>query len=570
MFFVKPADLKILFVIALIFGLLACSSDTKKTNENNQRPNVLIIVADDLGFSDVGCFGGNIETPSIDAIAKEGIMFSNFHVLPTCSPTRSALLTGNDNHVAGLGVMSETMYPALEQLNLPGYAGYLSDEVITLPEVLKDHGYHTYMTGKWHLGEGPGKDPYDRGFEETFILGTGGGSHWNDKKPLSLEQHMEYFRNGRVVEPPADFYSTHNYTDSMLHFIESNRKDGKPFFGYLSYTAVHDPLHAPAEWIARYKGKFDMGWDSLWSLRLNNLKQLGIIPENYFPETKNPSIPKWSSLPEERKKELARDMEVYAAMLSYMDSCIGRVFDYLKENGLYDNTMVVFMSDNGANGADAHGYPGNEDGKYLSTFNNQLGNRGLQNSYVEQGSGWAQASSSPFRFFKSFASEGGIRAPLIIKMPKGSNAAAGRKNSFLHVTDLMPTILEIAGATYPDKRNNIPLHAMVGKSILPVVSGQTDEIHVETGMGWELFEMKAYTKNGWKVLRLPVPFGSGEWELYNLKEDPAETQNLSKQYPSKRDSLVAEWQVYAQQNKVHDHRGHFDSIYRRNYNVDGE
>jgi arylsulfatase len=381
---------------------------------------------------------------------------------------------------------------------------------------------------------------------------------------------MEYFRNGKSVEPPADFYSTHNYTDSMLRFIEKNRKDGKPFFGYLSYTAVHDPLHAPAEWIARYKGKFDMGWDSLWSLRLSNLKQLDIIPTNYNPETKNPNIPKWSSLPEAKRKELARDMEVYAAMLSYMDSCIGRVFDYLEENGLYENTMVIFMSDNGANGADAHGYPGNEDGKYLSTFNNQLDNRGLQNSYVEQGAGWAQASSSPFRFFKSFTTEGGIRAPLIVKMPKGYNAANGRKNSFLHVTDIMPTILELTGATYPEKRNNIPLHSLVGKSILPLFSGQADEIHVESGMGWELFEMKAYTKNGWKVLRLPVPFGSGEWELYNLKEDPAETKNLGKEFPAKMDSLVADWQAYAQQNKVYDHRGHFDSMYRRNYNVDKE
>jgi arylsulfatase A-like enzyme len=563
-------NFKIFAIAACFMAWCGCTSGTEKNTGETQSPNFLIIVADDLGFSDVGCFGGNIETPHIDGLGKEGLMFSNFHVLPTCSPTRSALLTGNDNHVAGLGIMSETNYAALEQLNLPGYAGYLSNEVTTIPEVLKEEGYHTYMTGKWHLGEGQGRDPHDRGFEETFILGTGGGSHWNDKKPLSLEQHMEYFRNGQIVEPPADFYSTHNYTDSMLQFIEKNREDGKPFFGYLSYTAVHDPLHAPESWIARYKGKFDMGWDSLWSLRLSNLKQIGIMPANYFPDSKNSTIPKWSSLPEARKKELARDMEVYAAMLSYMDSCIGRVLDYLKEKQLYDNTMVIFISDNGANGADAHGYPGNEDGKYLSTFNNELENRGLKNSYVEQGAGWAQASSSPYRFFKSFATEGGIRAPLIVKMPKGYASGTGWNKGFLHVTDIMPTILEITGATYPSQRNGIPLHALVGKSMMPVIEGQTDELHKDTGMGWELFEMKAYYKNGWKVLRLPVPFGTGEWELYNLMEDPAETINLSKQYPEKRDSLVADWKGYAQQNKLHDHQGHFDSLYRRNYNVDGE
>lgn len=561
--------------MALLAGtfLYSCKNESDKPSQATaagKKPNVLIIVGDDLGYSDVASFGGNIATPTLDALSNEGVRFSNFHVLPTCSPTRSALLTGNDNHVAGMGVMEETIYPALDALQLPGYAGYLSNQVTTIPEVLSQAGYHTYMTGKWHLGEGEGKDPHDRGFEETFILGTGGGSHWDDRKALAPPQHMEYTRNGKVVDPPADFYSSKNYTDSMLQFIDRNKKDGKPFFGFLSYTAVHDPLHAPAPYIAKYKGRFDMGWDSLWTLRLKNLQQLGVVSKDLNKFSKNPSIPQWKSLPKEQQQEFARDMEVYAGMLDYMDSCIGEVFNYLKKEGMYDNTMIIFMSDNGANGANAHGYPGNEDGKYLATFDNKLENRGLQNSFVEQGPGWAQASSAPFRYFKSFTTEGGIRAPLIVKMP-GTMQQAGQWNrSFFHVTDIMPTILELAGVSYPAKRNEVDLHPLIGKSMLPVLQGKAEAIHTEDGMGWELFEMKAYIKGNWKILRLPKPFGTGEWQLFDIEKDPAETTDLSAQYQSTKDSLIGMWNEYAKANALHDHNGHFDSIYRRNYNVDKE
>ncbi len=342
-----------------------------------RKPNILIIVADDMGFSDVDCFGGNIQTPVIDNIAAEGIRFSNFHVQPTCSPTRSSLLTGNDNHVAGLGIMEEVNYPELARQNLPGYSGHLSPKVVTLPQLLRGNNYHTYMVGKWHLGEGVGLDPSDKGFEETFILGTGGGSHFNDKKALSPLQHMDYTRNGKPVELPEDFYSTRNYTDSLLAFITKSKSDNKPFFAYLSYTAVHDPLHAPQEYIDKYKGKFDMGYDSLYTIRTNNLKALGIVPQDVV-GMKNPMIPKWSTLPRGKQQELARDMEVYAGMLEYMDMSIGRVMDSLKKYNLYNNTMIIFMSDNGANGAMATAYPGNDDGKYLSTFDNSHDNRGLK------------------------------------------------------------------------------------------------------------------------------------------------------------------------------------------------
>lgn len=555
----------ILVLVVSATILFSCVPENKTNERAVGKPNILLIVADDLGYSDIASFGGNIHTPVISNLAKEGISFSNFHVQPTCSPTRSSLLTGNDNHVAGIGIMSEMEYPELTALNLPGYQGALSKQVVTIPEVLRSYGYHTYMVGKWHLGEAPGQDPYNRGFEESYILGTGGGSHWNDKRALSPLQHMEYTRNGKPVDLPEDFYSSKNYTDSIISFIDKNKADNKPFFTYLSYTAVHDPLHVPKDYIAKYKGKFDAGWDSLWLERLENLKALGIVSKEVNKFSKNPQIPAWESLPQPIKDGFARDMEVYAGMLEYLDMSIGLVFDYLKQEGKYDNTLIIFMSDNGANGAMATLYPGNEDGKYLSTFDNSLDNRGLKNSYIETGAGWAQASSSPYRYFKSFASEGGIKVPLIIKMPGNAINAGQWNNGFIHVTDIMPTILEIAKAKYPDDYKGNTIHPLIGESILPVLKGDSVTVHTNDGFGWELFEMKAYIKGDWKLLRLPQPFGTGGWELYNLKNDPAETTDLSVQYPEIKTQLIEEWNKYSQHNEVYDHKGHFDELYRKNY-----
>jgi arylsulfatase len=561
----KFKNLVLALVVVFAATNFGCNQSNQKKEIAGEKPNILLIVADDLGYSDISPFGGNINTPVISGLAQEGISFSRFYVQPTCSPTRSSLLTGNDNHVAGIGIMSEMEYPELTALNLPGYQGSLSKQVVTIPEVLRETGYHTYMVGKWHLGEGQGQDPFDRGFEESFILGAGGGSHWNDKKALSPLQHMDYTRNGKPMELPDDFYSSKNYTDSLISFIEKNKADNKPFFTYLSYTAVHDPLHVPKEYIDKYKGKFNMGWDSLWVERLENLKALGIVSKEVNKFSKNPQIPAWESLPQDIKNGFARDMEVYAGMLEYLDMSIGRVFDYLKKEGMYDNTLIIFMSDNGANGAMATLYPGNEDGKYLSTFDNSLDNRGLKNSYIETGAGWAQASSSPFRFFKSFASEGGIKVPMIIKMP-GNTLNAGQLNhGFIHVTDIMPTILEITNAQYPEKFNENEIHPLIGESIMPVLKGDSVTVHTNDGFGWELFEMKAYIKGNWKLLRLPQPFATGSWELYDLKNDPAETTDLSAQYPEIKAQLIEEWNKYAQHNEVYDHKGHFDALYRKNY-----
>lgn len=552
-----------LFALVLIFTCNSCQQkDETKKEETSSKPNIILIVADDLGFSDIGPFGGDIQTPILDKFAKESMLFSDFHVLPTCSPTRSVLLTGKDNHIAGLGIMGEASYPELK--GLPGYTGHLSNQVITLPEILQSNGYHTYMAGKWHLGEKDGQTPADRGFEESFALLQGGGSHYSDQKPLSPPQVMDYRVNGKkVLALPADFYSAKNYTDTLISYIDKNKADHKPFFMYASYTTPHDPLQAPKAYIEKYKGKFDMGWDSLRTLRLNNLKALGIIPKevNDFAPS---GIPKWESLNAQQKKEFARDMEVYAAMVDYLDMSIGRIIDYLKKEGLYDNSMILFMSDNGANGVMATTYPGNGDGKYLSSFDNSLDNRGLPNSFIEMGPGWAQASSAPFRLFKSFTSEGGIKAPLIIKLPTAEKKNEGQWNkSFIHVSDIMPTVLALAGATYPKEIKGKPVKQPIGKSILPILKGERTAIHSNEGMGWELFERKAYIKGKWKILRLAKPFGTGSWQLYNIEKDPGEINDLSQQFPAKKDSLISDWKKYAKENDVVDHKGYYDLLFEK-------
>jgi arylsulfatase len=274
---------------------------------------------------------------------------------------------------------------------------------------------------------------------------------------------------------------------------------------------------------------------------------------------------KWEVLSADEKRMHARDMEVYAAMVEYMDMSIGRLFDYLKANALYDKTLVVFFSDNGANGANARSYPGNADGGYLATFNNELENRGLPNSFVEMGPGWAQASSAPFRLFKSFTTQGGIKSPLIIKLPGDMVAGGAWSHSFLHVTDILPTFFEASGVTYPKALHGRSLRQPIGTSIMPVLSSTSQSIRGRGGVGYELFEMKAYIQGDWKLLRLPEPFGTGEWQLYNLAEDPGEIHDLSNEFPDVKAAMIESWKQYAERNEVHDHKGRFDALYRKVY-----
>jgi len=546
-----------LTAFGLILLILLFASGCENSNKGAQvqtpaeRPNILIIVADDMGYSDIGAFGGEIGTPTLDDLADDALRLTNFHVLPSCSPTRSVLLSGMDNHLAGIGTMGEFKTPEMD--GYPGYAGYLNFEVAALPELLRAGGYHTYMAGKWHLGDEPETRPHARGFEETFALMPGGGSHWSDRRPLSPPQTMIYSRNGQNVESlPEDFYSTQYYTDVLLDFLEDDHGDGSPFFAYLSYTAAHDPLHAPKEYIDKYRGTYDSGWDKLRQQRLQALKDLGIVPAVADPYPRIDSVAAWSEMSNEERANAARDMEVYAAMLDYMDEQILRVFDYLKETGKYDNTMILFFSDNGANGALPMAYPGQTE-EFLNTFDNSLDNRGLVNSYIEMGPGWAQASMSPGRMFKAFTSEGGIRSPLIVKLPGTMTNAGSMSNEFVHVRDIMPTILDIADVSHPKEFEGRAVRPMQGQSVLGFIAGEAITPYAGAAqVGYELFGLKGYFDGDWKILMMPPPFASGEWELYKIADDPAELNNLSSEYPEKVEDMVKKWEQYKDNNAVLD------------------
>ncbi len=536
-------------LFALAVTMVGCASADEEAPAEASRPNILVILVDDMGYSDIGPFGGEVDTPTLDALASEGLMLTNFHVLPTCSPTRSVLLSGTDNHVAGLGTMNELRTPEME--GIPGYAGYLNFEVATLPEVLGSAGYHTYMVGKWHLGDDEETSPYARGFEETFILVDGGGSHWSDKRSLVPGPDMTYQRNGVVVESlPDDFYSTRNYTDQLLEWMDEDRGDGRPFFAYLSYTAPHDPLQAPQEYIDKYKGTYDEGWDVLRERRLEGLKALGIVPSSAIAFPRLPTVEVWADLPEEERQASARDMEVYAAMIDYIDGQLARVFDHLRETGQYDNTLVVFMSDNGANGLPVTAYPGQTD-EYVQAFDNSLENRGRPGSAIDMGPGWAQASMSPSRMFKAFPSEGGVRVPLLVKLPGEATNAGTMNHSFFHVRDIMPTLLDAAGVAAVaeiDGRTVVPMH---GQSVLDLFAGATETAYDGADqVGTELFGMMSYVSGDWKILRMPVPVGTGEWELHDLSEDPAELNDLSATHPERLAELVALWEQYKADNGV--------------------
>lgn len=549
--------LRVLVLAVATLSMMGCDQKPQPSDEaasvKSKRPNILLIVADDMGYTDIGSFGSEIATPTLDSLAEEGLQLTNFHVLPTCSPSRSVLLSGVDNHKAGLGTMGEMTTPEMD--GVPGYEGYLNFDVATLPETLKAEGYHTYMVGKWHLGHDAKTSPYARGFEETFILVPGGGSHWNDRKPVTpaADQVMIYQRNGKPVDSlPEDFYSTKNYTDSVLQWMDKNKGDDKPFFAYLAYTAPHDPLHAPKEYIDKYKGMYDGGWDELREKRFQALKDLGILDKDTKPFPRLSSVKAWNELPSDEQKSAARDMEVYAAMIDYLDEQVLRMFDHLKETGEYDNTMIIFISDNGANGNPAAAYPGQTE-EYMNSFDNSLENRGLPNSLIDPGPGWAQASMAPSRLFKGVTAEGGIKAPMLVKLP-GTMENAGKMNhSFFHIRDIMPTLLDMANVSHKEEINGRKVIPMDGSSVLDLFNGEAATPYAGANqVGYELFGLKAYIDGDWKVLWMPEPLGKGDWELFNIKDDPAELIDLSVKNPQKLKLLVSKWEQYKDKNGVLD------------------
>lgn len=531
--------------LGIFHPVLAQTSSLKK--EGPKRPNILLIVTDDMGYSDLEAFGGEISTPNLDKVAQSGVRMTNFYVSPACSPTRSMLLSGNDNHVAGLGSMAEAIAP--NQKGKPGYEGYLNDRVVSIASLLKDAGYRTYISGKWHLGKNPAQDPSQKGFEKSFVLLQGGASHFDDEKELSPNYGATYRHNGKTTHVPKGFYSTQFFSDKIIEWT-GNKQGGQPFFAYLSFTAPHDPLHLPNEWLDKNKGQYDEGYDALRKKRMKRMKAMGLVPQGTALSPRLPKVPAWRDLNSEQKKAQARKMEIYVGMVENIDFHIGRVLNHLKKTGQYDDTLILFFSDNGANGWEMHSYPDSSKEFVATFFDNRYENMGKKGSGIAQGPGWAQASMTPFRLYKAFTAEGGILSPLIVAGPevvrKGEN-----NDSTAHVMDVAPTLLEWAGVSYPPSYQGRKVLPMKGKSMAPFLSKKKSSIRKENDiLGWELFGQRALRKGKWKIIWIIKPQGKGDWELFDLSQDPSETQDLSKKYPVKLKELVKDWKNYAKENGV--------------------
>jgi len=436
-------------VMLLVTGCQETQKKDKTQTSENKKPNVLVLLADDMGYGDIGAYGSEIQTPNVDKLSREGVQFTNFHVGAACSPTRTMLMTGVDNHRAGLGNMTEIQ--ADNQFGKPGYEGYLNDNVVSVATRLKDGGYHTYMVGKWHLGHSETTIPYAKGFERSFALMESGADNWVEQPYAPMYESVHYFEDNKQVSLPTEnYFSSNYYTDKMMSYITSNKDDGKPFFAYVSYQAVHMPHQAPKEYIDKYDGVYDEGWKELRKARLVKQKELGIVSKevtlNFDNEaTTEPDwkIPDWESLSDEEKKYNARSMQTYAGMVDNMDFNIGRLLNYLKEIGEYDNTLIIFLSDNGADpnqlptkpGFGAW-YKGNYDYVSKEDYEGDYSKMGQKGSFTDYGAGWAAAANTPNSYYKTFSTEGGIRVPFIAWYPK-SLKSGKMTNEFAFVKDII-------------------------------------------------------------------------------------------------------------------------------------
>lgn len=532
-------------LMAAAASLFSVAAEPAKSGQA-PRPNILLIVADDLGFSDIGAFGGEIDTPNLDALAKDGLRFTDFHSAATCSPTRAMLMSGVDHHVAGLGTMAERMLD--EQQGKPGYEGFLNDRVVAFPALLRQAGYRTYMAGKWHLGLSESLSPAARGFDKSFALLRGADDHVAQPWNTVVNPTQPYYReDGKLTTVPADFYSSNFYADKLVSYLKAHQGE-QPFLAYLAFTAPHWPLQAPAEAIAKYERRYDAGYEVIRAERLARQKALGILPQDFYPSVPRNLWPQWRRLPPAKQQQEARRMAIYAAMVDVMDRNIGKVIQQLKASGQYDNTVIIFMSDNGAEG----GYVGDRPSSIPR--DNSLANLGKPSSYVSYGPNWAQVSALPFNLFKGFSFEGGITVPAIVRYP--SRLAGGQVTTApAHVTDIAPTLLQLAGVAQPERQDGRDVARFQGQSLIPLLSGKQGMVHQRFDQGWELFGQKAYRQGDWKIVYSPPPFGTGRWQLYNLQHDRAELMDLSGHHPTKVVELLAGYEAYVKHNGVLDLSG---------------
>jgi len=526
-------------VMMLMAGtLIQCSVSESKSD----RPNIILILADDMGYSDPGCYGGEIQTPNIDNLASNGLRFTQFYNASRSCPSRASLLTGLYPHQAGLAQNGRN----------------LSRNAVTIAEVLKDAGYRTGMSGKWHLSETiplknvqdqlkwlshqvdsgnfapPETYPHNRGFEDFWGIIWGVIDYFD---PFSLVHNGD-----PVKEVPEDFYMTDFITDNSLKFIDEFSRDQQPFFLYVSYTSPHWPLHALPEDIEKYRGKYDDGWDSLRVRRYRRMLELGLFNRKTAPLAKNESNLSWEDC--KRKDWEAAHMEVHAAMVDRMDQGIGKILNKLGEKDLLDNTLIFFLSDNGASpergfkpGFDRPGFTRNGDTIVYDNFERP----GPHKTYGYLGRAWAGAVNAPFRYWKAQSFEGGMCTPMIVHWPAGLRTKSGSiTDQPGHVMDIMATCLDISGASYPDVYNGNRIEPLQGISLLPILKGREREGHKT--LGWEHEGGRAFRSGDWKISALR----KGNWELFNVKNDRTETRNLAEENPEKLKELVSLWNKWAE------------------------
>ncbi len=525
----------------LAAALLTPTADL--TAQTASRPNIVIILADDMGFSDIGCYGSEIPTPNLDALAKGGLRFTQFHNTARCSPTRAALLTGLNPHQAGMGTLAEDPGKQAPAHAALGYREVLGRDSVTLAEVLRPAGYHTYMAGKWHLGyHGQEKWPLARGFEHFYGIISGAASYHRPTggRGLTLD-------NTPLPSPDEkNYYTTDAFTDHALRFV-SEQKEKNPFFLYLAFNAPHWPLHARDEDIAKFVGRYRTGWDQLREQRFARQRELGVVPATATLSPRDEAVRAWSALTPEQQTQLDYRMAVYAAQVHRLDYNIGRLVDLLRSRGQLDNTLLFFLSDNGAC---AEPYDDLGGGDFTAI--NQPGAAGSGGKHIgtggsSYGTGWANASNTPFRRYKSRLHQGGIATPLIAHWPAGLKTKPGALTATVgYLTDFMPTIVEVSGASYPREFAGQPIQPSVGRSLAPVFHGA--DLPADRWLYWEQYDNKAVRHGAWKAVQ-PAEKNS-PWELYDLATDPTELRDQSAAQPALLRELTTAWDTWANTHRV--------------------
>lgn len=507
----------------------------------SEKPNIVVILIDDAALMDLGVYGGEAATPNIDALAAQGAYFTQYRTSPLCSPTRAMLLTGMDNHLTGVATIPEVLPE--EHVGQPGYSMHLEEGVLTLADHLRASGYRTLMTGKWHLGEEAAQMPHNHGFDRSFALAASGADNWEDKSYMPYYTDAPWYEDGEATGLPEDFYSSEFIVDQMIDYL-GNTDQNQPFFAYLPFQAIHIPVQAPQEFIDKYKGRYDEGWHALREARFEKAQELGLIARGVPLAPMPDDARRWESLTEEDRAVYAARMEVNAAMMDAMDHHIGRFIEHLKENGEYENTVFVVTSDNGP-----EFNRGDNDGRlafwmWLNGYHVDLEGLGQEGSWGFIGPEWANAAASPGALFKFYATEGGIRAPLIMAGPGISQMTV---DSPAMVTDVAPTLLALADV---DPLSNAE-KSMTGRSLVPVLSGEQDSVYGEQDIrAIEVSGNSALYLGDYKIVRSVPPVGDGEWKLFNMVLDPGESQDLSDALPDVKAILLEAYNGYAEEMGV--------------------